>query len=332
VPVGAEIPLVMQVGKWRRQVKVKVDACVKNDFNKKDANGQEEVLRLPRSQAEGSLPQIAVSTGSADPLVCLLPRLGVEASEFTGPTGTGRVHIYQGNGGNVPGVTGNKSNETLWDSAAHLAKYDVVLLSCEGGEGNDTKSAAQKVLMRDYLNSGGRAFATHYHYTWFKNGPTDVASVANWTTPLAGNDDEAATSFAVNTDPGFPKGVAFGEWLKNVGASTNGKDISLVEVAISIATSNPATSQEWVYNGGGLLNGSRTKYMSFNTPIGTKAEDQCGKAVLSDIHIAKGTSDSAIPTSCGTSALTAQEKALLFLLMDLSSCVQNDKLPPPIPK
>jgi hypothetical protein len=332
VPKDGMIPLVMQVGKWRREVSVKVEACKKNTYNKKDANNQEEVLRLPRKQSEGSLPQIAVSTGSADPLVCLLPRLGIDATEFTAPTGTGRVHIYQGvGGGNIAGVSGNESQATLWDSAPHLAKYDMLLLSCEGKEYNQTKSDAQKTLLRDYLNVGGRAFATHYHYTWFKNGAADLKTVATWGT-VDGAKDPPET-FAANVDPGFPKGVAFGQWLKNVGASPNGVDLSLASVATSITSINPVTSQEWVFNDGRASDAIyRPKYMSFNAPVGAKAEDQCGKAVLSDIHISAGTQQDNIPSSCGNTPLTAQEKALLFLFMDLSSCVQNDKEPPVIPK
>ena len=61
VPVGANIPLVMQVGKWRRQVTIaNVTQCVDNPVSVK-SNGIETVTRLPKTRAEGNIPKIAVT-------------------------------------------------------------------------------------------------------------------------------------------------------------------------------------------------------------------------------------------------------------------------------
>jgi hypothetical protein len=84
------------------------------------------------------------------------------------------------------------------------------------------------------------------------------------------------------------------------------------------------------------------KYLSLLTPVGGLAPavdaggestaSYCGKAVFSDLH-AGGTAllSAAIPGSCSTAALTAQEQALEFLFFDLSACVSNESLPPPPP-
>ena len=76
------------------------------------------------------------------------------------------------------------------------------------------------------------------------------------------------------------------------------------------------------------------KFYSFNLPLGSSPEAQCGRAVYTDIHVSSGDkSGGTFPDNCTTlsNGLSNQEKALLFLMMDLSSCIQADKKPPTTP-
>ena len=104
VPVGTGIPLVLQIGKWRRQITLpEVLPCQDNPFD------DPTTFRLPRTQSEGNLPHIALASGACDPMECLVYRMGVDRSEFTDENGTGRVHYFYGHGA---GLTGG-ANHTL---------------------------------------------------------------------------------------------------------------------------------------------------------------------------------------------------------------------------
>jgi hypothetical protein len=340
-PVGNNIPLVMQIGKFRRQIIVPtVNACVDNPLGAKDSNGLETITRLARKQNEGSnnvdnVPQLGMATGGCDVLECLMRKIGIDDSEFTK---TGRVHLFQGQGGvSGPGDAKYTDAYQFWADQTDLLTHDIIVNSCECSPYDRNSSGPAYTSMHNYLDGGGRLFGTHYHYNWFAppTGPTDFQGTAKWLT----NNPFANAPWYINTT--IPKGVAFNAWIQNVWKAappTNGQ--------INLVYSNSDASQvlgkttPWIYYGNASLssNAYGTAYLSFDTPITVVPPNpQCGRAVFSDLHVSSGSfGGTAFPQECGTgnpltTAMTQQESALEFLFFDLSSCVTDDTKPPPPP-
>jgi hypothetical protein len=349
VPTGNDIPLVVQVGKWRRTVFIpQVADCVDNPV-------PAESSRLPRNQTEGDMPQMALLTGGCDNLACFLRGVGVDAVEFSAPHAGGRVDVYQGLGAagtGAPlsgGVAGDCTTDAcpLWSTTQSLEPYDDVFLGCECSANQQTKPAASVLALHDWLSEGGSVFATHSQATWFKNGPADFQAVATWTDgPASG----AAGPFEVALTS--PRGMAFQQWLTNVGAADAQGMVSLnpADVSTSVTTVGPMTTA-WIDDtstapeGGSALAGD-VKALSFSTPVadgGAGLPLPCGRAYFTDIHAGGGQAledpgadapgtPAAVPGACDGGPMTPEEMALEFLLFDKSDvCLADTEAPPLLP-
>ncbi len=303
-------------------------------------------LPPPGNRTEGDLPKIAVSTGGADTLECLLQRIGVDAAEYTSGSGSERVHIYQGTGGKAASGGSTSSEKGLWDTANDLSAYDIVILSCEGDEYAGTKPASSLAALEAYANAGGRVFASHFHYYWFEGAgaSADFKGTASWIPGSngIGPGTDNVTSASINTS--FPKGKALDEWLGPHETLSpkrrHAPDQQLAPERDASPRRVNVGSQDWITDvtvptlpkGGGPT----TMYFDFNTPLAAPAASQCGRVVYSDLHVGAASNDYAngtntVPGGCTVADLSPQEKALEFMLFDLSSCVTPDNLPPAPP-
>jgi hypothetical protein len=342
VPTGTNVPLVLQIGKWRRVIELpEVEPCVENAFD------DPELFRLPRTQSEGHLPKIALTTGEADALECFLRRIGVADAEFTNPEGPGRINLFHDTSGAASYAAGDAYPpvSTLRASLDALKAYDIVLMSCVGSQSDGRLVTAQnKADLQAYLDAGGRAFLEHYHHAWLRGGnesmdieyarkytPTPFPPVATWVPATDPNYDggHAGASAPYTVDTSFPKGKDFADWLEFVGASPTGHAaIDLYDVKHPAMAALPP-AQQWISDATGV------PYFSFNTPLAAAPEQQCGRLVHTGIHVGveqlTGDEEAPFPSGCKSAPLTAQEKALEFLLFDLSSCVMTTDEPPEPP-
>jgi len=300
VPPGTDVPVIITTGKWRRQLTVpNVAQCVDNPI-------QPGVFRLPKNRTEGDLPRIAMVTGGCDGLACIFSKMGVSASEFgSSSSGPERIIWYNANGGVSPGAS-QPAQTTLWTNLAEMQKFDMVINSCECGEYQTEKTAPE--VIRQYADMGGRFFGSHYHYTWMQE------KVPQWQSTAAYMDSTIGSQ-QVTVDTTHPDGMALSKWLTAVQGSTTPGQLMLSTTSQPSETAVNSPTTRWLYDS------SYVYYMSFKTPVGVPMEQQCGKVVHAGIHVSESSNvNASFPSGC-TGNLTPDEKALVFLLFDLGSCV-----------
>jgi hypothetical protein len=325
VPAGRDIPLVLQVGKWRRKLVIpEVRPCQDNPLT------DPQQTRLPRNRTEGDLPRVAVTDGSCDELVCLLPTLGIDPAEL-GVAGQDRAFIYYGGGGiTTATLAGITDANTLWRNLDELRKYDMVINSCRCEEKAKEKGPMAFEAVTGYLNAGGRMFTTHYSYDFLKFSPDPALRAA-----VAPAETDAAHEGPIVLDTSFPKGKALADWMKFLDPSLL---YGQVPARVVFGNMTGASAQVWGRAG------KQPGFLTMNTPVAAPADQQCGRIAHLDLHVTGtdqsfgnpsnhgpfGGNQGPFPAGC-PATLNKAEHVLAFFLFDLAACIQEDKTPPAPP-
>ncbi|HEY0462798.1 MAG TPA: hypothetical protein VGC79_01255, partial [Polyangiaceae bacterium] len=240
IPVGKEFLLVVKAGRFRRATRFTLPqsaACQTTDL---PTALPDNPTRLPRTMTDGSavnIPRIAVTTGRIDAIECVLSKMGLANAEFSNPaapvsSGPARVNLYRGGpkgnptGASIDAMTPHDS--TLYGTPAQLESYDILVSDCEGTDwdSNGTERAANGANVRQFVNRGGRMFASHLSFSWLNaNGTQPYASgtpletglgpAATWST----NTNDMATLGTGVISQGrpntSPRITNFSEWMVN---------------------------------------------------------------------------------------------------------------------
>jgi hypothetical protein len=338
VPVGKGLPLIIQIGRWRRRFSVDIPtSCAANVVTGTGAGGTTisgGVLTMPKNKAQGNIPKTAIVTGLGDPIECVFLKMGIDKTEFTDPGKGGRVEMYvsDARGGSFgTSLAGSYIDlfTTPYASAMmpKLKTYDMVVFGCPGAEAggdfdDELLSPTNIAALVDYANSGGRLFTSHFAYTYLKAGGASnpFYGTVNWSAAKTKFTSAVAT---VETDTAKnPKGPKFAEWLGKVGAlsSSAPPTLTVAEARYDVASVNAPTQQWLTFTPAAGV--TAPLHFTFNTPVGADSAKQCGRVMFSDYHVVSAAGGGAFPTECSAGPLSAREKILEYMIFDLGSCVK----------
>ena len=231
----ANVPLVIQIGKWRRQIKIpNVAACEDHALDPVDDAAAEE------SRCEGDMPKIAISTGGADALECLAAQARHRSdARSRRRAGGGHIHMYTNPWHRTTRPDGQRA--TVHDAAGPAARAIVRRLARRCGRRRQPEAVRHRVpvvrrrsvsrrasrrprshAMKAYADLGGRVFLSHWHNIWIEGRRHERGRTAcpDWASrprtsrlrrqqPYDAGDSSPTIIDEVNN----PKGMSFATWM-----------------------------------------------------------------------------------------------------------------------
>jgi hypothetical protein len=359
VTPGPNARIVVQSGRWRREITTNVTAC---GANAKPAG----TFRMPKNRTDGNggvadIPKMALVMGRQESLECMFLRMGISQSEIqkrTGPADAARIQLYRSTGMTTTSGLPMLPTPNLWGAGGSLNEYTALILPCDGGtiflpdQSLNATSAADRARIRDFANAGGRLFMDDWTgETFVVQGAAPFPSTGTFA-PFAVPSLPARARVLTPTPPQ----VLFRDWLTAVGASSDyGVDWLRVDQARLRILDPVASTTQWVRGhttnswGAGAPpgppsnGGNYSLSYSFETPYpgGTcGASGGTGRVIFNGMHVSQTratgafpyTTASVYPTNCSlAAALAPEEKALEYQLFQLTACQLGGAPPPPPP-
>ncbi len=257
-------------------------------------------------QAAGDdIPRMAVRIGAWDHIEDSLEKLGIQPGAYDK-----FENVFPPNANNP------FSPEKLFDDdGTTLSKYHIVFVPCSGSSGttcddSTTSSANVKTNLEHFVDAGGRLYVTDYSYDFVRQPWPEYIDWVDQTSQIGSACLPGAyDSTAMNVDPGLE------EWMTAQGLSTFSvtQSWTAIDAVHTVATTDldnkPAmvTPKVWVWADTGQ--GMHPATVSF--------ERSCGRVLFSTYHT----------EGVGGPTLLPQEKALLYVLLEVSVCLNQ-----PVPK
>jgi hypothetical protein len=337
IPAGANFPLVIQLGRWRRQFTVPaIAACGTATLSA--AQGH-----LPAHHAKGiagtdeqtdtanpDIPKMALVIGNGDASECLFAKMGLSpATEFGAPGGTAPIELYEyalSNG--VTGAPGAFSGlgqkypsagaaDALLANSANLNNYNILVVPCTN-QPTVNPTVGMQTNLETWVNKGGRLFTSHkgpydwIHYPLGNSFDTVVtwANVDPWNSPPDTTDRSSTNSLTDTINTGFADGKAMADWMQAAWPAPGGPggalpayaQLPLPDYRHDVASVG-ANGLSWISGSstgpGSGAGVSQVNIFSFDAPVGAAAASQCGRVVAPFMHVSSASDPTkTFPAGC----------------------------------
>ncbi len=277
--------LVIQKGQFRRVVQVEVKGG--------DTTVAKNDTTLPRRRDSASgdmVPTTALVDTNYDNIEEALTRLGIPVTDT------------------IP----QAQRVAFLRDPAKLAQYHIIFLPCgtcaTAGPGaysgpDDALDPIIQRTLKEWVRKGGKLYVSDFEYSFINETWKNYVTF----TPNKGCDSTAYDTPATINDPGLK------DWLDAQNhpsvtfesAMIKVDRVNEVDVPDGAGGTKKVTPKVWAFGNDGTT----------NRPMTLSFEDVCGRVLYSAYHF-KGE---------GNSPLIPQEKALLYVLLDVSTCVIDPK-------
>lgn len=264
------------------------------------------------------VPKIAVLLGAWDPIEVVLARMGLKAT-ITKSLGKAQVLSKDATGFAIYGLHGlgetspYPSPVKLITDPTEISKYHIVFIPCSGGTNTGDGSGLQctgvfnsdarvKSTLQNFVQQGGRLYASDWSYEYVRQLFPGFVSWRGENTAIG-----SACGGGGGTQSVTMKDSGLDAWLTAQSQTLpEVKDawtaLSGVHTQLDLDTDGkPAmiTPKVWVQAGG--------------SPVTTSFQHGCGRVLYTTYHTQ--------PTSETSGALESQALALLYLILEVSVCV-----------
>ena len=323
-PCGANIPLVIQVGRWRRQIIIPIVACCGNRAHRRPDppaaqphrgrhpahRGGHRQRRPDRVRAAQDRHRPAASTPTR-PAPAACASIAPTAATLSAATPSAS-QLFEQPGASWPSTT--RSSPTARAPST-------------------TSPRRQQTNVLDYTNAGGRLFASHYSYIWLFHERAASTRTAIWDVDQTSDPPAVPSLTASSTRPSpraWPSPVAPRSWAPR---PRSGRSRVQRRPPTTPTWSATRPSQRWMSTTPTVPERrDHPDDYTFNTPVGAPA----GTASAAACSSATSTSTrrrghrQPSPGVRQPAPLTPQEKVLEFMLFDLASCISPTSRRPPM--
>lgn len=329
VPAGDAVPVVIELGRFRRVTTVKVEACKTNLITKDPGVFG---ARLPGKDGDLSpqdhVPRIAVATGDYDQIECVLKRMGIQSIDLFNDR-------YKGT---LPSTQGDFFQ--LLADRARLKSYNIVVINCTYSDFEPKLTPEVLANLEDYVASGGRLYATDWAYDFIDqvpqfapylcyvpggvDGPPPAATCPGMPQPKS----EAHSNTAWNTGATVLDPTML-SWLKVFPQTVTNNQVPVqynFVVIDHVGDPMSAPTTTWVQ--GDATDPSALPQQSKGTRAMTVTFDykQCGRVHYSTYNTEPNaapveTADYRYPTCDNRVVFNPQERLLEYLIFETAQCV-----------